>query len=265
MPAASPARPPYDLKSTAWILTALRLHTADAHAVAAALQAQYADSPGLFDDDPLVLDLTSLYAAAAVPDFVALIAHLRAVNLLPVGVQGGNEAQMAAARAAGLATAAARETRPEPRAVVEAASAPTAPTAPPTPSPAAAAAAALPVEAPVAGPTAAPTLVIDRPLRSGQRVYARGGDLVVLAAVSFGAEVIADGHIHVYGPLRGRAMAGARGDAAARIFSTQMEPQLISIAGIYRTTETPLAIDVAGKPAQVRLAGEKLIVEPLGA
>jgi septum site-determining protein MinC len=81
--------------------------------------------------------------------------------------------------------------------------------------------------------------------------------------VSFGAEVIADGSIHVYAPLRGRAVAGARGDASARIFSTCMEPQLVSVAGIYRTTETALPADVQGRPAQVRLAGEKLVIEAL--
>ena len=112
---------------------------------------------------------------------------------------------------------------------------------------------------------AVPTMVIDKPLRSGQRVYARGGDLVVLAVVSFGAEVIADGNIHVYGPLRGRAIAGARGNTEARIFSTCMEPQLVSIAGIYRTTEQPLAANVLGQIAQVRLDGEKILVEPLAA
>ena len=88
-------------------------------------------------------------------------------------------------------------------------------------------------------------------------------DLVVLAMVSFGAEVIADGNIHVYAPLRGRAIAGARGNTDARIFCTCMEPQLVSIAGIYRTTETELPDSVRGKPAQVRLDGEKLIIEPL--
>jgi septum site-determining protein MinC len=113
-------------------------------------------------------------------------------------------------------------------------------------------------------PAPAPgTIVIDKPLRSGQQVYARGGDLVVMAVVSFGAEVIADGNIHVYAPLRGRAIAGARGNTEARIFSTCLEPQLVSIAGIYRTTETELPADVAGKPAQVRLDGEKLLIEPL--
>ena len=106
-------------------------------------------------------------------------------------------------------------------------------------------------------------MVIDRPLRSGQRVYARGGDLVVLTTVSFGAEIIADGHIHVYGPLRGRAMAGARGDTSARIFTTAMEAQLVSVAGIYRTSEQPLPAQVQGRAAQVRLDGERLLVESL--
>jgi septum site-determining protein MinC len=115
-----------------------------------------------------------------------------------------------------------------------------------------------------APPTPAPgALVVDKPLRSGQQVYARGADLVVLAVVSFGAEVIADGNIHVYAPLRGRAMAGARGNTGARIFSTCLEPQLVSVAGIYRTTETELPENVRGKPAQVRLEGEKLLIEPL--
>jgi len=114
-----------------------------------------------------------------------------------------------------------------------------------------------------APPAARPALIVDKPLRSGQRVYAKGADLIVLAVVSFGAEVIADGNIHVYAPLRGRALAGALGDTGARIFTTCMEPQLLSIAGIYRTTEHELPAAVLGKPAQVRLDGEKLVVEPL--
>lgn len=108
-----------------------------------------------------------------------------------------------------------------------------------------------------------PTLVVDRPLRSGQQVYARGADLVVLASVNFGAEVIADGHIHVYAPLRGRAVAGARGDTSARIFCTSMQAQLLSIAGTYRTTDTPLPQGLHGKPVQVRLDGETLVIEAL--
>ena len=112
---------------------------------------------------------------------------------------------------------------------------------------------------------AAPTVYVDKPLRSGQQVYAKGADLVVLAAVNHGAEVIADGSIHVYAPLRGKAIAGARGNAQARIFAQQLEAELIAIAGIYRTSENPLPDNVRGKAAQVRLDGEKLLMEPLGA
>ena len=107
------------------------------------------------------------------------------------------------------------------------------------------------------------TLVIDKPVRAGQQVYARGGNLVVLATVSAGAEVIADGNVHIYAPLRGKAIAGARGNTDARIFSTCMEPELLSIAGIYRTTDVALPADIVGKPAQVRLVGEKMLIEPL--
>ena len=110
-------------------------------------------------------------------------------------------------------------------------------------------------------------LVIDKPLRSGQQVYARGRDLVVLAMVNAGAEVIADGHIHVYAPLRGRAIAGARGNGEARIFALNLEAELLSIAGIYRTSENPLPPEVTGRPTQVRLVdgpdGEKLVMTPM--
>jgi septum site-determining protein MinC len=123
--------------------------------------------------------------------------------------------------------------------------------------------------APAPNPEAAPAsaLVVDKPLRSGQQVYARGRDLVVLSMVNAGAEVIADGNIHVYAPLRGKAIAGARGNTEARIFSLCLEPELVSIAGVYRTSEVPLPPEVLSKPTQVRLAGGadgKLVMEPLG-
>ncbi|MGN6652839.1 septum site-determining protein MinC [Trinickia sp.] len=106
------------------------------------------------------------------------------------------------------------------------------------------------------------TLIVEKPLRSGQQVYAKG-DLVVLGLVSYGAEVIAEGNIHIYAPLRGRALAGVHGNHDARIFCTCLEPELISIAGIYRTTENPLPADVIGKSVQIRLSDEKLMIEPL--
>jgi septum site-determining protein MinC len=189
---------------------------------------------------PAISDL--LIAAAR--DVLALTALLRAYRLNPLAVRGGSDEQMAQAMAAGLT--------PAPEAVVQRAA------------PAAAATAPEPVAPPQPAPGA---LVIDKPLRSGQQVYARGRDLVVMAMVNPGAEVIADGHIHVYAPLRGKAMAGARGNGDARIFALAMDPELISIAGIYRTSETALPADVRGKAAQVRLLpgpeGDKLVVDPL--
>jgi len=112
------------------------------------------------------------------------------------------------------------------------------------------------------------TMVVDKPVRSGQKIYARGGDLVLLAMVNPGGEVIADGHIHVYAPLRGKAMAGASGNTQARIFSTCLEPELISIAGVYRTSEHTLPKGIHGCAAQVRLSTdgqEKLLFEALHA
>jgi septum site-determining protein MinC len=108
-----------------------------------------------------------------------------------------------------------------------------------------------------------PPLVIDKPLRSGQQVYAQGRDLIVLALVSFGAEVMADGHIHVYAPLRGRAHAGKRGNTDARIFCHAMEAQVLAIADVFRTTDT-LPAEMAGRAAMVRLADGELRVERLG-
>ena len=110
----------------------------------------------------------------------------------------------------------------------------------------------------------ASTLIITKPLRSGQRAYAKGGDLVVLAMVNPGAEVMADGHIHVYAPLRGRAIAGAKGDTSARIFTSCLEAQLLSIAGIYRTSEVDIPKEFLGKGAQVSLDGDKLVMQVLG-
>ena len=234
---AGHARTSFDLKSASLPVVAVVLKTTDAALLAADLAERLADDPGFFDNDPVLIDLVPVREAAEPIDFEAVAALLRQHRTLPVAVRGGSPAQMEAAHAAGL---------------VAAPDAPPARAEPATPEVAR--------EVPVAGPG---TVVIDKPLRSGQQVYARGADLVVMAVVSFGAEVIADGNIHVYAPLRGRAIAGARGNTEARIFSTCLEPQLVSIAGIYRTTETELPDNVRGKPAQVRLEGEKLLIEAL--
>ena len=112
--------------------------------------------------------------------------------------------------------------------------------------------------------SAAPTMVIKGPLRSGQRVYARNSDLIVMGVVSRGAEVIADGNIHIYGPLRGKAMAGARGDVAARIFTTSFDAELVAIAGIYRVIDTKLSPELHQKPVVIQLEKDALLINALG-
>ena len=243
MVVAHNASPTFELKSAALTLVAVVLKTTDLALLARSLDERFADAPGLFDQDPVAIDLSFVRDAAEPIDFQALIELLRGHKMLPIAAKAGSAEQMEAALAAGLTEAhgpaAARTGAPaEP-------------------------AAALPEVAFDVAPAPRAALIVDKPLRSGQRVYAKGADLIVLAVVSHGAEVIADGNIHVYAPLRGRALAGALGDTSARIFTTCMEPQLLSIAGIYRTTETELPAAVLGKPAQVRLDGEKLVVEAL--
>jgi len=260
-PSASPLAPlasfaaAFELKSAALTLVAVVLKTTDLAELSQALDERFGDAPDLFDNDPVAIDLSFVREAAEPIDFAALTAMLRGHRMLPVAVKGGSAQQLEDARAAGLAEGHGSAAAPAPRVP-----------RPAHPVDAAAVAAATEVEPEVVVAAMPPTraaLIVDKPLRSGQRVYAKGADLIVLAVVSFGAEVIADGNIHVYAPLRGRALAGALGDTDARIFTTCMEPQLLSIAGIYRTTETELPAAVLGKPAQVRLAGEKLVVEPL--
>ena len=245
----------FEFKSATLPLIAVILKTSDLDVLAEALDAQLADSPDFFEQEPVVIDLSLLQdaqgegqaAAAADIDFAALRSLLARHQTQPIAVRGGNAEQNAAARAAGLSVAA-----------MPAAPAPRAP-APPAEAPVSEAPQIV-REVPV---PANGTLLIDKPLRSGQQIYARGGDVVVTAVVSFGAEVIADGNVHVYAPLRGKAIAGARGNTEARIFSTCMEAQLVAIAGIYRTNEVPLPDNVLGKSAQVRLDGKKLAIDPI--
>jgi septum site-determining protein MinC len=245
---AARTRAVFEFKSATLPLIAVILKTADLGVLAEALDLQLADSPDFFDQEPVVIDLSQLPQADAGPgiDFAALRALLARHQTQPIAVRGGSDAQNFAARAAGLSvTAMPVPPAPSPR-----------PPAPQAEAPQPQIVREVPV--PANG-----TLVIDKPLRSGQQVYARGGDVVVTAVVSFGAEVIADGNVHVYAPLRGKAIAGARGNTEARIFTTCMEAQLVAIAGIYRTAEVALPADVAGKAAQISLDGKKIVMSAI--
>lgn len=240
----------FEIKSASLPLVALRLKTVHLDQLAMELARQYGDIPDFFDNDPLLIDFSTLPVDAAVPDMAALLQLLRGHRLAPLAFQGGTADHRAAALAAGL-TAAPDLVWPREKTVPAAS-----PTAPATAA-----------SEPAAPPPATTALVIDKPLRSGQQVYARGRDLVVMAMVNAGAEVIADGHIHVYAPLRGKAIAGARGNAEARIVALSLEPELLSIAGVYRTTEKALPDEVRAKAAQVRLVsgaeGDRLVMEAL--
>lgn len=247
---AGHARASFDLKSASLPLISVVLKTPNLATLSQELQARFGETPDFFDEDPAVIVLTQIAQDPTPLSFSVLLTLLRHYRLRPFGIHGGSAAHKEQAAAVGLmdlpeisssAVAVAGEA-PAP-APVAAPAAPAAPAGPAT--------------------SANGTMVIDRPLRSGQQVYARGADLIVLQAVNFGAEIIADGNIHVYAPLRGRAIAGARGNTDARIFSTCMEAQLVSIAGIYRTSEVALPADVLGKPAQVRLVGESLVLDPI--
>ena len=200
-----------------------------------------------FDGDAAVLELDRIDTTdGSLPDWPRMRSLFLQHGLHIIGVRGGNATLHASAEAAGLPVIAALKRAPRTTEAI--------PHAP-----------AQPAEAPAPAPQPAftPALIIDRPLRSGQQAYARGGDLVVLAAVNAGAEVIADGSIHIYAPLRGRALAGASGDTGARIFTTRFEAELVSIAGVYRTFESGIPEPLSSRPVQVQLDANQLNIVAL--
>jgi septum site-determining protein MinC len=232
------------------VLTAYLRETEPA-ALADALHKMMGGMADFFSGEATVLDFSQLPATPERVDWTGLLSLLRRYRMQPIGVRALPENLEATARQAGLAVLGG-ELRTAPTAVPL-------PTASPAPPPA---------PAPVAAAAAAPpTMVIERYLRTGQQIYAKGTDLVLIGGLSNGAEVIADGSIHCYGPLRGRAIAGAQGDTTARILTSNFGPELVAIAGVYRTFERGVPESVAVKGAQVRLRGtpeqQKLDIDPL--
>ncbi len=252
-----------DFKSATLYAVRVVLHSHDLTDLVAALAQRMRDAGSFFENEPVVIDALNVSQPI---DWPALADALRAHSLHPIGViaEGAN---LDSANAYGLIE-------------VDLSSAPVRPVstpapdkevpvvAPPDPTrpPGADTAKAATTETASGIPTIAPAaMVINRQLRSGQRIYARNTDLIVIGVVSQGAEVIADGNIHVYGPLRGKAMAGARGDTTARIFTTQLDPELLAIAGVYRVIETKLDNTLHNQPSIVQLEGDTLQIKPLGA
>jgi septum site-determining protein MinC len=217
------------------------------------LAEQVARNPRFFANAPVVLDLRDAPACNTADDFHALRRILKRHHLVVAGVQNANSTQSRAAMNADLATfspsngtAGARPLRPAPE-----------PQATPMPEPPAPQAAA-PVPSPVPGASMRSRLIL-QPVRSGTQIYAKGADLIVLASVSPGAELIADGNIHVYGTLRGRAIAGASGDAEARIFTNRLEAELVCVAGRYLVNEA-IGKELLNHPVQVALVEDRLTI-----
>lgn len=232
-------------------LTVLEVRDADLEAIGASVQQQVERSPEFFANMPVLLSLQ-----APVLDLMALKTVLTDADLVGVGVLDADEDTAAQARAAGLGVmtspagrngGAGADTGKRSRDVDTGATRP----------------------ANTQGnggvraeeqPRKTPSRLVTRPVRSGQQIYARGGDLVITSSVSEGAEVLADGHIHIYGALRGRALAGASGDTQGRIFCRRFQPDLIAIAGCYKVAD---AIDenMRGACVQVALDNDNLLIE----
>lgn len=290
MPRPEPA---FKIKNSTVPVFVIHITTPDMERLKAELEQRSSQQPGFFTHTPVVLGLAGVADTALVPDFADLIGFLVAHGMRVAGVQGGSEAQRQAATLAGLGLfpdapgrpAGRHRGTPEPdgsepgEPVVPAESHPDQDTAP-------APAADIPIQPELPGlepltgaaesappvadeppapllPTSRPTVVVDKPVRAGQRIHAEGADLVVLAIVNAGAELIADGDIHVYAPLRGRALAGARGNEAARIFVQSLEAELVSVAGLFQVFEDGIPVTLAGKPVMIRQAGGRLLLEPL--
>jgi septum site-determining protein MinC len=227
---------PFEIKSGPVHLPILKLLSHDLGLVSARLKEKVGQAPDFFKNAPMVIDLHDLDEPEADIDFSALARLMRDCGLVPVGVCGGSEQQIQAARRFGLSLL--TQGRHE-------------------------AAAAKPAEAKPQAESIASKLV-DQPVRSGQRIYATGSDLIVLAAVSAGAEIMADGNIHVYGALRGRALAGVQGNQDCRIFCHDLQAELVAISGHYKVSEN-IDDSVRGQPVQIYLKDNALIIEMLAA
>ncbi len=269
---------PLEFKSATLYAIRVVLQHPDTKDLIKALKKRMADAGAFYENEPVVIDATRL---DEVIDWLPLLeafkkhklpvigvvaqgdnlAHAQACGLTPVDLSAAPARHASDTRTAASVAEPVTSSLPTPEASENTTEA--------DPSAAQSVANSTAVTTDSASPaapasSAAPTMVIKGPLRSGQRVYARNSDLIVMGVVSRGAEVIADGNIHIYGPLRGKAMAGARGDVAARIFTTGFDAELVAIAGIYRVIDTKLSPELHQKPVAIQLEKDALLINALG-
>ncbi|WP_454009267.1 septum site-determining protein MinC [Aeromonas sp. Marseille-Q7275] len=230
-----------ELKGTTFTISVLHLSDGNPDRIRQLLEAKVAQAPQFFNCAPLVLNVERL---SEIPDFEQLRELVESEDFVLVGITGArDEVMKTAAKAAGLAVMVSGKSRkadPEPVA--------------PAPEPVEVAPVA-PIQAPLE-----PSKVHVGPVRSGQQIYAAGTSLVVLGSVSPGAEVIADDSIHIYGALRGRAIAGAKGNPLARIYCQQLQAELLSIAGTFQLSDA-LPAGLIQEPVHIRLDNEQLRID----
>lgn len=258
-------QPACRLKGSMYTLLVLQLASTEIEAIEAELQPKVAQLPEFFRGAPMALDLKKL--GGVWPDFAPLVERLRALGFMPVAVQNADDDSVAAAQLLGLGVV--RGGGPQRPVASEPAAAETSPP-PADEAPADSAGTGedpveRPAESPV-DPESAPVVsvasrLITQPVRSGQQVHSPG-DLIVVAQVSAGAELLAEGNIHVYGRLRGRALAGLRGDQQARIFCHSLEAELVAIAGCYQIADE-MDPAVRNQAVQISLEDEELRYLPL--
>jgi septum site-determining protein MinC len=215
------------LKADTFILPILRMSGLDLKAVDRCLNESVAKAPDFFRNTPIVMDITDLREEDVDGELSIAVGAIRGYGLVPIGIRGGCKTHQEQARLMDLAVF------PKSR---RAAAAP--------------------------ATRALPTKVIDAPVRSGQRVYAQDSDLVLLAPVSSGAEVVADGHVHAYAAIRGRVLAGVKGDESACIFCKDLKAELVSIAGRYKVNED-LDPRFMGRLVCISLNGDTLVFKKL--
>lgn len=263
--AATRSQAAFELKGVHTPLTVMRLRTTNLNLIERQLRAKLLQTPQFFQDAPVVLDLSELVDILPQLPLPSLVHVLRSMRVIPMGATGLPETARDFARAAGLSlvqTGPGKATReeapekaatPEPKVVAEKPAE--------KPAPDKAATAEKPAEKPAKTARAAepartdahkPPVVLRQAVRSGQEIYARQTDLIVMAPVNPGAQIYADGHIHVYSTLRGRAMAGAQGLQDARIYVQKLEAELVAVAGQYLAADD-IPVDRRGKPTQVYL------------
>ncbi len=252
-----------ELKGGMYTLLSLQIHSVEQDAIELALKSKVQQAPGFFADSPIVVDLSPVEHMEEL-DTEKLLQTIAEYHLVAIAARV-NDRESPAANSiklpvldtgAGKKNQEAGDQQEEPVSENNDDEGETANDTDNQPQQLLSPAASV-IEMPASGPT-----IITRPVRSGQQVYAQGGELVVLAQAGPGAELIADSNIHVYGPLRGRALCGVTGNTKARIFCRSLEAELVSVAGNYRPLEE-IPAELKGKPAQIWLDGEKLVIDPL--